>query len=111
MLADNEKFLKTKDSLRWYKQTKVSMFHVPPRSPDLNPVELYWAWLKKHLRGLDLKDDVAKKAALGKMMYQQRVRAVIKSQRSQEVAAACAKRWVRTCQRVFDADGAAVSKA
>ena len=54
---------------------------------------------------------VAKKAALGKMMYLQRVRAVIKSQRSQEVAAACAKRWVRTCQRVFDADGAAVSKA
>ena len=29
-------------------------------------MELYWAWLKKHLRALDLKDAVAKKAALGK---------------------------------------------
>jgi len=24
---------------------------LPPYSPDLNPIEHYWAWLKKKIRG------------------------------------------------------------
>ena len=83
---------------------------MPPRSPDLNPVELYWAWLKKHLRAMDLKDAVAKKPVISKVLYKQRIRAVIKSQKSQQVAAACAKKWVKTCQRVFAANGAAMRR-
>ena len=27
------------------------LMFLPPYSPDLNPIEHYWAWLKKKIRG------------------------------------------------------------
>ena len=56
-----------------YTRTRVSLWKIPPRSPDLNPVEKFWAWLRKGLRKRDLKDAVAKRPVLGKTAYKARV--------------------------------------
>ncbi len=32
------------------KAAGASVLYLPPYSPDLNPIELFWAWLKNHLR-------------------------------------------------------------
>ena len=44
VLCDNESFLSsTKCGLPTvYRRAKIRLWHVPPKSPDLNPVEKYW---------------------------------------------------------------------
>ena len=81
--------------------------HIPPRSPDLNPVERFWGWLKFTLRRMDLKDAMAKKAALGKMAYKERVRAVCRSKKAQTVASNHARSLRKVCSAVVKKKGAA----
>ena len=57
----------------------------------------------------DLEDLSAEKPVLCKKEYQKRVQAVLRSARAQEVAANCVKRFRKTCQEVWDQDGAAAS--
>ena len=85
---------------------KLKLWFVPPRSPDLNPVERFWAWLRKELRRRDLRDLNQKKAVLGKMAYKRRVRAVLKSKQAQQVAKNIAKGFKRVCQIVVKNGGA-----
>ena len=73
-------------------------WHVPPHSPDLNPIEKYWGWHRKKLRAMDLADAVAKRPVLNKTAYKARVRRVIKSVRSQTVAGNSAKGLRGTCK-------------
>ena len=68
----------------------VILWSVPPRSPDLNPIEKFGAWLRNRLRQRDLEDLLAGRPALGKTAFKARVRAVCRSQHAQRVAAACA---------------------
>jgi hypothetical protein len=86
---------------------RVSMWHIPPRSPDLNPIEKYWAWLRKALLARDLSDAVAKRPALDKAGYANRVRAICRTPRAQAVAAACSKSLRKTCAEVIRLKGAA----
>ena len=58
VLCDNESFLSTARSKEAHANARVSMWHIPPRSPDLNPIEKYWAWLRKALLARDLSDAV-----------------------------------------------------
>ena len=44
-----------------------------PKSPDLNPVEMFWGWLRKKLRSMDLEDLRKKRRPLGKTAYTARV--------------------------------------
>ena len=81
--------------------------HIPSRSPDLNPVERFWGWLKKTLHKMDLKDAMAKKAPLGKMAYRERVRAVCRSKKAQTVASSYAKSFRKVCAAVVKKKGAA----
>ena len=106
MLCDNEKFLKHKDSVKACAKNGVSLWFVPPRSPDLNPVEKYWSWLRRELRRMDLKDLRAKKAVPTKEAYQRRVRSLIKTQRSQRVASNIARGFKKVCQKVIKVKGA-----
>ena len=85
----------------------VSLWHIPARSPDLNPVEKFWAWLRRALRRLDLHDLKRKRVCLSKIKYLARVRAVCKSLRAQRAAAAYAKGLKNVCKEVIKKKGAA----
>ena len=43
-------------------KAKCSALYLPPYSPELNPIELFWAWLKRRLRTLKARrrDDLEK---------------------------------------------------
>ena len=81
---------------------------VPPRSPDLNPVENFWSWLRRELVALDLKDLKSRRPAIGKAAFKQRVRNLCRTQRAQVVAQNVAKSWRKTCEAVVASRGAAV---
>ena len=107
VLCDNEKFLTAKPTQKAYRDAGVNLWQIPPRSPDLRPVEKFGSWLRRKLRALDLKDVVAKRPVLGKMAYKGRVRSVCSSQQAQRVAKACARGLRRVCQEVVRNKGAA----
>ena len=107
VLCDNEGFLHAKESSQAHRTAGVKLWHIPPRSPDLNPVERFWSWLKKKLRGMDLADAVDGRPLLGKMAYKARVRRVIKSKKAQDVAKSYANSLRNVCKAVLKKKGAA----
>ena len=106
MLCDNEKFLKSKPRRKEYKAKSMKMIHIPQRSLDLNPIEQFWSHLRRELRRKDNRDLLAKRAPLGKMAYRARVRATLRSRKMQNVAKACAARFLKTCKKVVKNRGA-----
>ena len=107
MLCDNEGFLDCKGAKAQYTKIGIKLWHVPPRSPDLNPVEKFWAWLRKHLRKLDLKDAVAKRPVLTRMAYRERVKRVLKTRKAQTVARNCTLGLRNVCRKVVRGGGVA----
>ena len=108
LLADNESFLRAEVSRDAYSEEGLCLVpNMPPRSPDLNPIERYWAWLRRKLRKMDLHDLHHKRPRLGKTAYKARVRAVCKTMKSQQVAAACFKGLQKVCREVVQKKGAA----
>ena len=106
VLCDNESFLSTADSKEACVRQGVSMWHVPPKSPDLNPVEKYWGWLRRELRRRDLQDLKAKRPALGRLAYRARIRQVCATQRSQRAARSFARNLRAVCKEVVLKKGA-----
>ena len=94
-------------SLAAYRSKKIVLWAVPAKSPDLNPVEMFWGWLRQKLRTLDFHDLRLKRPPLSRMAYTARVKSVIKSQKAQAVASSYAGRFRRTCQEVVDRKGGA----
>ena len=92
-----------------HKKAHVQLWKIPPKSPDLNPVERFWAWLRKKLLAMDLQDAVRKKKVLGKAAYAARVKRVLKTKKAQNVAAACAKGLRKVAREVVRRKGAATS--
>ena len=107
ILCDGESFLRAKECNTQYIAKKISLWSVPARSPDLNPVEMFWGWLRKKLRLMDLADLRKKRRPLGKQAYIQRVKGVIRSNKAQTVAKSCAKRFRTSCQQVVRRHGSA----
>ena len=107
VVCDNESFLDAKDSKKAYKQCNVELMHVPPRSPDLNPVEKYWSWVRRRLRALDLKDLHAKRKPLGKSALQARVRRVLQTRKAKTVASRIFLGFRKTCQECVNKSGRA----
>ena len=107
VLCDNESFLRSKELGDVYRRNKICLWKIPKHSPDCNPVEKYWAWLRKKLRAMDLADAVAKRPVLGKMAYTQRVRGVLKQKKAQNVAKACALGLKKVCREILKKRGAA----
>ena len=88
VLCDNESFLDAPASEAAHKRARVEVWHIPPRSPDLNPVEKYWAWVRKQLRAMDLADLQAKppRPPVTKAGLQARVRALLRTRKAKDVA-------------------------
>jgi len=107
ILCDGEGFLRAKVSMKAYRTKKITLWDVPAKSPDMNPVEMYWGWLRKKLRLMDLADLRLKRRPLGKFAYTLRVKNVIKTQKSQTVAKKIAGRFRKACQQVLKRKGAA----
>ena len=82
----------------------ISLWKIPPRSPDLNPVEKFWSWLR---RRRDLQDYRQKKACLTKAQYIARVRHVLGTEKAQQVAKRIASVFKKTRKEVDDKSGAA----
>ena len=107
ILCDGEGFLRARESMAAYRFKNITLWDAPAKSPDLNPVEMFWAWLRKKLRLMDLADMQKKRRPLGKSAYISRVKSVIRTQKAQTVAKNCAKRFRTACQQVVDRKGAA----
>jgi hypothetical protein len=105
--CDNESFLEAKDSMKAYLRTKVLLWKIPAKSPDLNPVEKFWGWLRKKLRAADLKDLQVGRPPLGKMAYKARIRAICRGKKAQKVAANFANGLRKVCKEVKLKGGAA----
>ena len=107
VLCDNEKFLKAAESQSAYAAKGIKLWSIPARSPDLNPIEMFWAWLRKELRKRDLEDLRLKRPVLSKCLYMRRVRAVLRTRKAQTVAARIARSLKNKCKEVVAKNGAA----
>ena len=96
ILCDNESFLRAPVCRAAHRRCKVTLLKLPPKSLDLNPVEQYWAWLRRAMRRMDNADLVAKRAVLGKMAYKARLLRLIKTQKAEVVATSCMPSLLKT---------------
>ena len=109
VLCDNESFLRTDEARLAHREAGVTLWKMPAHSPDLNPVEKFWAWLRKELRKRDLEDLAKKRPVLNKAAYLARVRGIYRSVSAKRVAQSCALGLKRVCREVLDKNGAATS--
>ena len=106
VLCDNERFLDASVSRAALARKGIKLWRNPPRSPDLNPVELFWSWLRRDLRRRDLEDLHRRREPPNKAAYRARARAVLRSKKAKVVAASITKSFRKTCQRLVDLGGA-----
>ena len=106
VLCDNEAFLHTVASKRTMAAAGITTWRVPASSPDLNPVEKFWAWLRKRIHELDREDLRRRRPPIGALAFKARVRAIVSSQRAQRVASRIAAGLRNTCKEVIAKKGA-----
>ena len=106
-MAENEGFLKTPASVNAHARARVQMWHVLPRSPDLNPVEQVWGWLRMRLRKMDLADLTVKRAPIARAALKARVRSLVRSQHAKRVTKNYMWGLRKTCLEVIKKRGAA----
>ena len=82
ILCDTERFLDAPAARAAHKRARVQLDHIPARSPDLNPVELFWGWLRKRLQKLDLEDLVAERPPVNRRRLTARLRALLATERA-----------------------------
>ena len=107
ILCDGERFLRARACQAAYRSKHVKLWNLPAKSPDLNPVEMFWSWLRRKLRAMDLVDLRKKRRPLGKTAYTVRVKSVMRTQRAQTVAKGFAKAFRKACRQVVSRKGAA----
>ena len=107
VLCDGESFLRANKSRAAYAFKKINLWTVPAKNPDLNPIEMFWGWIRKKLRKKDLADFRNKCTPLNKEEYITRMKGVMRSHKAQIVAKSYAARFRKTCKQVVERDGAA----
>ncbi len=107
ILCDNERFLDAAPARAAHARAGVQLWHIPSRSPDLNPAEKMWAWLRKKLRSMDLEDLRMGRPLVTKTGLRTRVRALCRSDSARGVGSRCALGLRRVCQEVVRLRGAA----
>ena len=73
----------------------------------MNPIEKFWGWLRRELRGRDLKDLQEKRPALNKTAFMVRVHTVLRARRTQHAASRLALGLINVCTEVKAKRGAA----
>jgi len=56
VLCDNESFLRADASRAAHRRHNIQLVRLPATSPDLNPVEMYWSWIRRQMKAMDLRD-------------------------------------------------------
>ena len=107
ILCDNERFLTSKEAKKAHAEKGIALWQIPARSPDLNPIEMFWGWLRRELRRRDLEDWDAKRSPLGRTAYRARLRAVLRSKKAEGVAARIAAGLLNVCKEGLQKKGAA----
>ena len=110
LLCDNEGFLEAKVSKAYYKKKKISLLHNSARSPDLNPIESFWGWLRRQLRLRELEAIRLGRRALGKNAYKAMLRRFLRTKKAQDVAKAKWSAFKKVCKIVVKKKGAASGK-
>lgn len=108
VLCDNESFLRSPLAREAHRKANITLWKMPPRSPDLNPIEKYWSWLRRALLKKDLEDLRDGKPVPERKAYIARMRVINRSKKAQRVAASIAKGFKKTCKAVVEQGGAAV---
>lgn len=52
VILDNATFHKSEKTRRLIESAGCTLLFLPPYSPDLNPIEKFWAWFKAKIRNL-----------------------------------------------------------
>ena len=107
VLCDGEQFLHSKAATKIHGRHSTSLWRIPPHSPDLNPIEKFWSWLRRELRKRDLDDFKNKRPPLTKAQYVARVRQVLETQSAQTKAGNIANGLRNVCKEVVNKKGAA----
>ena len=107
ILCDGERFLHSRQAREAYERHSISLWKIPPHSPDLNPIEKFWSWLRRQLRRRDLRDFQRKRRPLTKAQYVTRVKLVLQSAAAKRNASNIAGSLRRVCKEVLKKKGAA----
>ena len=91
-----------------YTKANVELWKIRAHSPDLNPVERFWSWLRRKLRAMGLADAVKGRPVLSKQAYKARVARVLRTRKAQAAAACCARGLRRACRQVIRQRGAGI---
>ena len=106
MLSDNEGFLGCPDSRSALRKEMITLLQIPAKSPDLNPIEKFWSWLRKQLRDLDSEDLRAGKPVPSRASFERRVLKICASERGMQVAKSCFLGLPKVCAEVVANKGA-----
>jgi len=52
IVLDNASFHKNKRTKELIERAGCRLIYLPPYSPDLNPIEKFWSWLKRKIRSI-----------------------------------------------------------
>ena len=85
----------------------VSLWKIPAHSPDLNPIEKFWAWSNRELRHRDLADLKSKAPPLTKTKYMERVKQVLQTQKAANKVASIIRGFRQTLKEIEKKKGAA----
>jgi transposase len=107
IICDNETFLRAKISRAAHTRANITLMKIPPKSPDFNPIEKFWAWVRRRLLLLDLRDLAKKRLAASRTLYKARLIRIMKSKKAQEVAGNCVRGLRKVALEVKKKKGAA----
>ena len=110
ILCDNERFLDGDAATAAHARASVRLWHIPPRSPDLNPAERMWSWMRRKLRAMDMADLRAGKAVVKKSALKTRIRGLCRTRAAHVAAGRCVSGLRTVCREVIRRRGAASSK-
>ena len=107
VLCDNESFLQAPASRAAHRRRNIELLQIPARSPDLNPVEKFWSWVRRQVRDQNLADLREGRPPVTKQALKRRIRALLRSNAAREVAKKTFKGLRNVCRQVIAKKGAA----